>query len=122
MDRKNILIVDDEKDVLKVLEKELTGRGYFIITADNGEDAIMLARSKQPGLIILDVLMPGMDGPEVAIKLKENPKTKDIPIMFLSCLYPKEEEVEKGHMVGVQVMFAKPYDPDELVSMIEELL
>jgi len=122
MDRKNILIVDDEKDVLKVLEKELTGRGYFIITAVNGEDAIRLARSKQPDLIILDVLMPGMDGPEVAIKLKENPLTKDIPVMFLSCLYPKKEEIQKGHMVGVQVMFAKPYDPDELVGMIEELL
>ena len=122
MDIKKILVVDDEKDVLLVLKKELAGRGYFVITADNGKDAIMLARSKQPSLIILDVLMPGMDGPEVAIKLKENPKTRDIPIMFLSCLYPKSEEVAKGHMVGVQVVFAKPYDPEELVSTIEELL
>jgi len=122
MDIKKILVVDDERDVLSVLRKELTARGYFVITADNGEDAIMLARSRQPGLIILDVLMPGMDGPETAIKLKENPKTRDIPIMFLSCLYPKSEEVAKGHMVGVQLMFAKPYDPDELVSTIEGLL
>ena len=122
MDRCSILIVDDERDVLLVLRKELTGRGYFVITADNGEDAIMLAKSKQPDLIILDVLMPGMDGPEVAINLQQHPKTKDIPIMFLSCLYPKSEEVAKGHMVGVQVMFSKPYDPEELASTIEGLL
>ena len=92
MDQKKILIVDDENDVLILLKKGLTVKGYFVITATNGEDAIVLARSKHPDLIILDVLMPGMDGPEVDAKLKEDPKTKDIPIMFLTGLYTKKEE------------------------------
>lgn len=120
MDKK-ILIVDDEKDVLLVLEKELTGRGYFVITTDNGRDALKLARLKQPNLVILDVLMPHMDGPEVAMKLKENPKTKHIPIIFLSCLR-LESEAADDRMVGEHVMFSKPYDPEELASTIEELL
>jgi CheY-like chemotaxis protein len=73
MDKKTILIVDDEADVLLLLEKGLTNQGYSVISASNGEDAVIAAWSHQPDLIILDVLMPGMDGPEVDIKLKEDP-------------------------------------------------
>ena len=92
MDTKTILIVDDEQDVLSVLKAGLTSKGYSIITAIDGEHALTLARSKQPDLIILDVMMPGMDGPEVAIKLKDSLKTKDIPVIFLTSLYTKATE------------------------------
>ncbi len=122
MEQKKILIVDDEEDVLLMLEKRLTARGYFVITATNGKDALMLANIKDPDIIVLDILMPGMDGPEVAIRLKESPKTKDIPVMFLTCLYAKAEESEKGHLVGDKLIFAKPYDSEELTDTIERLL
>ncbi len=122
MEQKKILIVDDEKDVLSMLKKRLTAKRYFVITATNGKDALMLAKSKHPDIIVLDILMPGMDGPEVATWLKESPKTKDIPVMFLTCLYKKAEEAEKGHQVGDEVIFAKPYDSEELVDTIERLL
>lgn len=119
---KRILIVDDERDVLSVLGKGLTKRGYSVILADNGGDAIMLAKSEHPDLIVLDILMPGMDGTEVAAELRENPETEDIPVMFLTCLYPKEKEVERGNMIGVHLMFAKPYDIEEMLTAIETLM
>ncbi len=122
MEQKKILIVDDEEDVLLMLKTRLTAKGYFIITATNGKDALMLANSKHPDIIVLDILMPGMDGPEVATRLKECPGTRDIPVMFLTCLYAKAEESESGHLVGDRLIFAKPYDPDELEDTIERLL
>ena len=122
MEQKKILIVDDEEDVLLMLEKRLGARGYFVITATNGKDALMLANSKHPDIIVLDILMPGMDGPEVATWLKESPRTKDIPVVFLTCLYAKAEESESGHMVGDRLIFAKPFDSEELVDTIERLL
>ena len=88
MDRKKILIVDDEKDVCSVLEKGLTSEGYFVLTASNGNDAIVLAKSRHPDLIILDVLMPDMDGGEDARRLKDVTGTKDIPVIFLTGMLP----------------------------------
>jgi len=122
MSRKNILIVDDEQDVLLVLEKGLTAEGYSVITATSGNDAISLARSKRPDLIILDVLMSDMDGSEVKRILKEDPETKDIPIIFLTGMFPKREDDQEGRIVAGYVLFEKPYDILELMSAIEQLL
>jgi DNA-binding response OmpR family regulator len=122
MDDKKILIVDDENDVRFLLKKGLASKGYNILSASNGEDALALAKSKQPDLIILDVLMPGMDGPEVDAKLKEDTKTKDIPVMFLTSLYTKKEESVHKYTAGDSVMFAKPYDMDELVAGVEKMI
>ena len=121
MDNKKILIVDDERDVLFLLEKELAGRGYSVISADNGNDAINLAKSEYPDLIILDIWMPGMDGAEVAAKLREDLKTKNIPVIFLTCLIRKTEEEEQGRVVSGNLFIAKPYDIEGLVAQIERL-
>ena len=121
MDTKKILIVDDEKDALFILEKELAARGYSIIVADNGNDALNLAKSEHPDLIILDIWMPGMDGPEVAAKLGEDPKTKDIPVIFLTCLFQKREGEEQGRVVAGKVLIAKPYSIEGLSAQIERL-
>lgn len=122
MNRK-ILIVDDEKDTLSVLEKALTTEGYSVITADNGKDAKMLAKSMQPELIMLDIMMPDMDGTEVAARLKEDCETKDIPIIFVTCLLSKEEEKTiEDHAISGHVFIAKPYDIEGLLAQIERLL
>ncbi len=122
MDTKKILIVDDEQDALSILEKELAGRGYFVISADNGNDAINLAKSERPDLIILDIWMSGMDGAEVDAKLKEDLKTKDIPVIFLTCLYQKKEGEEQGRVISdAQVLIAKPYSIEGLLAQIEKL-
>jgi CheY-like chemotaxis protein len=122
MDKKKILIVDDEKDILLMLEKRLTGAGYSVFTADNGFDALTLAKSKHPDLIILDIIMPTMEGSEVAAKLKENPLTKNIPVIFLTAILSKDEELSKKHMIADNIIFAKPFDPEELLSYINELM
>ncbi len=82
---KKVLIVDDEPDVLEVLGRRLTQAGYQVIKAQNGEDGILKAKKELPNLIILDIIMPDMDGGSVANKLKEDKTTKDIPIIFLFC-------------------------------------
>ena len=122
MDKKKVLIVDDERDALFILEKELTARGYSVIAADNGKNALNLAKSEHPDLIILDIWMPGMDGAEVAAKLREDPKTKDIPVIFLTCLFQKREGEEQGRVVAGKVLIAKPYSIEGLSDQIEKLV
>jgi len=122
MDKKTILIVDDEEDVLMVLEEGLSEEEYHIITADNGKDAVERAKSEHPDIIILDVLMPGMDGGEVARTLETNPETKDIPIMFLTGMFPKRENEDEGRIIADHLLFAKPYEVNKLVAGIEKLL
>lgn len=117
-----ILVVDDEKDILTVLEKRLSGAGYFVIKADNGEDALRLAKDERPDLVLLDIVMPDMDGAQVAEALRNNPITKDIPIVFLTCLFTKEDEKMQGHKMGGNFFVAKPYNPQELLEEIRQRL
>jgi CheY-like chemotaxis protein len=119
---KKILAVDDEKDVLLMLEKRLTAEGYSVITTTNGPNAIALAKSQHPDIIILDIAMPGMDGGEVAAKLKEHPLTRSIPVIFLTALLSKREEHQENHMIGSNITFAKPFDTEELLAQINRLL
>lgn len=121
MFKKKILIVDDEKDALFIIKKELEARGYSVITADNGNDALKLAKSKYPDLIILDIWMPEMDGAEVAARLKEDIQTKNIPVIFLTCLLKKREEGKDGLVIADRVYIAKPYDIEGLVAHIERI-
>ena len=120
--KKKILVVDDEKDVLLVLQRRLAAEGYSVITAENGRDAIISAASEHPDLVILDVALPDMLGGEVAAKLKEGIENKNIPIIFLSAMFSKTEESRKGHVVGSSMMFAKPYDMEELLTAIKKIL
>jgi DNA-binding response OmpR family regulator len=120
---KKILVVDDEEDVLQMLGKRLTTEGYSVITATNGADAIGLALLQQPDIIILDVLMPDMEGEEVAAKLKEYSQTKNIPVIYLTALYPKaEEEKYRSTETTRNIIFVKPLDADKLLEQIKKLL
>ena len=122
MGGKHILIVDDERDVVSVLAKGLTAEGYSVITALNGKNALALAKSERPDLIILDILMPDMDGPEVAVRLKEDRRTSDIPVIFLTGMFPKREDTEEDRIVAGYRWLDKPYDILKLITVIEELL
>ncbi|QAT17107.1 response regulator [Candidatus Velamenicoccus archaeovorus] len=122
MDKQKLLIVDDEPDVLKLLGERLAKAGYEVIKASCGKEAVALAQKKTPDLIILDIAMPGMDGSEVAGILRKDAKTKDIPILFLTCLYTKREEQTEGHELGHNFFLAKPYDPKELLEEIHRLI
>lgn len=120
MEKKKILIVDDEPDVLLLLGERLTKAGYNVFKAASGKEAIEYAGKKSPDLIVLDIAMPGMDGSEVATVLRNDPKTKDIPILFLTCLFTKQEEKVCGHLLGSNFFIAKPYDVTELLSEVDK--
>ncbi len=114
MEQKKILIVDDEEDVLLMLETRFAAEGYSVITADNGEQAIFLANFQKPDLIVLDIQMPDMDGGEVASKLKEDPATCNIPVVFSTCLLSSSESSQRRRKSGGNIMLAKARDNKEL--------
>lgn len=119
---RKILVVDDEEDVLKVLGKRLSNAGYQVITAKDGEEAIKKAWQELPDLILLDIFLPDIDGGGVAQQLKEKASTKNIPIIFLSCLYTKDDEKREGHLRGGNFFVAKPFEFNELLNIIGENL
>ena len=122
MDKKKILVIDDEDDTLLVLEKQLTIAGYSVITANNGKLALLLSKSHRPDLIVLDVQMPDMDGGEVACRLKESSVTKDIPVVFSTCLLSSSEADRDTHTRGGNIMLAKANDTKELITVINKIL
>lgn len=116
---KKILVVDDEPEVTRMLKTRLEAAGYEVMTASTGEECLQEAKKGRPDLVILDILMPGIDGTEAAAQLKRNPLTRDIPIFFLTCLKTKQDE-RRGRKAGEYTIFAKPFDPKELLSKIKE--
>jgi CheY-like chemotaxis protein len=122
MNKKTVLVVDDEKNLLLVLERALMSAGYFVLTADNGPNAIQLVRSRKPDLIILDVSMPTMDGGQVAAILKEDPATAKIPIFFLTALVSKNQQHQPGDIIGGNIFIAKPYDMGDLLARVDTVL
>ena len=116
-----ILLVDDDKVQLKMLEKSLSAKGFELAQATNGKEALYLAKTWNPDLIILDILMPEMDGGEIAGILKRFPVTQNIPIIFLTSLLSKHDEKFQPDS-GDRVYLAKPYEDDELLDKIRKLL
>ena len=101
---KKILVVDDDVDVARIIKGHLEKEGYEITIANSGIEAIKKAIELKPDLITLDVLMPNMDGFTVAELLKQNPQTKNIPIVIISVIFEKE----KGYRLGISDYITKP--------------
>jgi diguanylate cyclase (GGDEF)-like protein/PAS domain S-box-containing protein len=116
-----ILIVDDDSDLRALLETLLRSRGYVTRTAANGEEALASVAQHAPDLILLDILMPGMDGNEVARRLKANPATTNIPIVIVTVQLDREARLE-GLNAGAEDFLTKPIDRDELWLRVRNLL
>jgi DNA-binding response OmpR family regulator len=119
--KKKVLLVDDEPDFVHVLKKKLTIQKYDVYTADNGPQGIALAKSIQPDIIILDVAMPEMDGGSVAAQLKKCSETSTIPIIFLTALISKDEEMLYQRCVANNTMLPKSVHVNKLITLIEEM-
>ena len=119
--RKRILIADDELDVLALLETRLSASGYDVLKATDGPTALSRARTEDPALAVLDVMMPGMSGLEVCRTLKADPKTAHLPIILLTA---RHEEVDRvlGFEFGADDYVLKPFSPRELALRIQALL
>lgn len=116
-----ILLVDDEKDILEFLSYNLRKEGYTVFTSNDGSEAITLAKKEQPHLVILDVMMPGMDGMEVCDILRNTPETSNSLIAFLTARGEDYSQVA-GFEAGADDYITKPIKPKVLVSRIGALL
>jgi two-component system alkaline phosphatase synthesis response regulator PhoP len=116
-----ILVVDDEKDLLELVEYNLGKEGYKVLTAENGIDALKAAKKEIPSLIVLDIMLPGMQGLEVLRELKKRPESQNIPVILLTA---KGEELDKvlGLELGADDYVTKPFSPRELVARVKAVL
>ncbi|HOW35167.1 MAG TPA: GDP-mannose 4,6-dehydratase [Candidatus Omnitrophota bacterium] len=121
MEIPTILIVDDEPDLLKLVTARLEGSGFKVRAFTSGQEALHCAFEDAPGLVILDILMPGMDGYEVLQKLRSNKNTVDVPIIMLSAKFSQEEKT-RALDSGADDYITKPYEPKEFISRINALL
>ena len=124
MPRKNgirILVVDDEPDVLELVVYHLEKEAYRVDVADTGDKALKMARENLPSLLVLDLMLPGINGLEICRLLKRDPKTRDIPILMLTARAAEENRI-KGLELGAHDYVTKPFSPRELVLRIKNLL
>lgn len=123
-EKTKILLIDDEEGFFFFVKKNLEATGEFeVITANRGEKGINLAREKKPDLILCDIVMPCLSGPEVVEILKNDPKTKEIPLIFLTAIVAKEEMgIDSIKEIGEHLFIAKPVDTERLVSSIRTIL
>ena len=116
-----ILLVDDDKDILEFLTYNLEKEGYNVVTADNGKKALEIAKRILPDLIILDVMMPEMDGVSTCIEIKKNPKINDVLILFLTARSEEYSELA-GFDAGADDYIKKPIKPKLLIRRVNALL
>lgn len=116
-----ILIVDDESPIRLVCRVNLDSVGFDVLEAGDGETALSVARSERPDLILLDIMLPGLDGWEVAEELAEMPETREIPIVFLTARSTAPDEL-RGHQAGGVGYIAKPFDPTFLTETVRAVL
>lgn len=117
-----VLIIDDEEDIRSIASMSLGILGGIdVVEADGGEDGISKAESIQPDAILLDMMMPGLDGPGTLVKLQANAQTKHIPVIFLTAR-AMTSEVEKLKQMGATGILTKPFDPTTLASQVKAIL
>ena len=118
---KNLLIVDDEPNAVVPIQFLMEQQGYRVMIAERGEDALDLIYQYKPDLVLLDIMLPGINGFEVCEIIRLNPEYRSIKIIFLTAL-GREEQIAKGLALGADAYITKPYSNDELVAIVKEVL
>jgi DNA-binding response OmpR family regulator len=121
MSKAKILVAEDERDIRELIAFTLRFAEFEVVLTSNGIEAIDIALREKPDLIMLDVRMPKMTGYEACRLLKENPETRDIPVVFLSAK-GQEDEIKLGLSSGADEYILKPFAPDELTKRVEVIL
>ncbi len=119
--REKILVIEDEADILEVTQYNLTREGYRVTTSRDGEDGLARARRDAPDLVILDLMLPGLDGLEVCRRMQSDPITSGIPIIMVTAK-GEESDVVTGLQLGADDYVAKPFSPKELVARVKAVL
>lgn len=117
---KKILAVDDERAIVRLVQINLERQGYQVVTAYDGKEALEKVATEKPDLVVLDVMMPYMDGFEVLQQLRKNPETRDLPVIMLTAK-AQDTDVFRGYTSGVDLYLTKPFNPMELVSFVKRI-
>jgi DNA-binding NarL/FixJ family response regulator len=118
---RRLLLIDDDPNLILLVKDYLEFRGYEVVTAENGREALEVLESEVPDMIICDVMMPEMDGYQLVSTIRQDPKTSWIPVLFLSAKGQSQDRV-KGLNIGADVYMVKPFEPEELVAQVESSL
>ncbi len=118
---RKILIVDDEPYILNILDFSLDAEGYMVLQAADGDEALRVAAEQSPDLIIMDVMMPRLDGFETCRRLKENVNTMDIPVVLLTARNSREDRA-RGDEVKADGYMTKPFSPQRLLDTVQQYL
>lgn len=121
MEKKRILVVDDEPDLVEMVKMRLEAFGYEVSVAGDGQEGLDKARAQKPDLIILDIMLPKIDGYKVCRMLKFDEKYKKIPVIMFTAR-AHDDDKETGRQVGAEAYITKPFEPAVLLAKIEELL
>ena len=121
MAKEHIVIVEDEEDILELLRYHLTREGYSVTTAANGEQALKIISQKMPALVLLDLMLPGLNGLELCRRLKQDPRTAAIPIMMVTAKN-EESDVVVGLELGADDYIMKPFSMKVLVARVHAVL
>lgn len=121
MTKKHIFVVEDEEDILELLQYNLSREGYSVSTAKDGEEAVRMIPRKPPDIILLDLMLPGLDGLEVCRTLKKNPKTANIPIVMVTAK-GEESDVVMGLELGADDYIPKPFSMKVLIARVRTVL
>lgn len=117
---KKILAVDDERHIVRLVEVNLQRAGYQVVTAYDGREALEKVKSEKPDLVVLDVMMPYMDGFEVLKNLKADPVLAEIPVIMLTAK-AQDADVFRGWQSGVDCYLTKPFNPMELLTFVKRI-
>lgn len=118
---KKVLAVDDERHIVRLIQVNLERAGYQVATAFDGPEALKKVETDKPDLIVLDVMMPRMDGFEVLKRLQANPETREIPVVMLTAK-AQDADVFRGWSSGVSAYLTKPFNPLELITFVKRIL
>ena len=117
---KKILAVDDEKHILRLVQINLEKAGYEVVTGTNGREAVEKVQSEKPDLVVMDVMMPEMDGFEALKQLKSDPASADIPVIMLTAK-AQDADVFHGWQSGADLYLTKPFNPMELLTFVKRI-
>ena len=117
----SIVVADDDPDILKLISRRLAKRGYHVIPATNGREALDLIRSRQPAAVVLDWMMPVLQGHEVCSRIKSDATTAAIPVVLLTAKV-SDVDIEKGFRFGADDYITKPFDISELDMTLKRLI
>jgi two-component system alkaline phosphatase synthesis response regulator PhoP len=117
---KRILVVDDERHIVRLIQVNLEREGYQVLTAFDGKDGLQKAKGEKPDLVVLDVMMPYMDGFEVLKSMKADPVTAEIPVIMLTAK-AQDADVFRGWSSGVDCYLTKPFNPMELLTFVRRI-